>query len=781
MTITALPDTDLLEQARHGDEAAFTELYVRHQPAALRLARTYRRFGDPDDLVNSAFERVLGALRRGAGPTESFRAYLFVTLRRLATERAAHPPEASLDEVPQPVVELATAPGLDPADRDIISQAFETLPDQWQAVLWHTAVEGRQPRELAETLGVTANAAAAMAYRAREKLRQAYLQAHLLASPAPDHQPWRSQLGAYVRDGLSKRDRAAVDRHLEECASCTSLVAELNDVNRSLTRSVVPLFALLGGGEVIAAAAAASAAGGGAAGGKSNLFTKARTVAPTVGSTAAIAALLGGIVGMGAIVGREDAGPLNTSADAADIGGGEDDGGRSGSGRDGTDDDSDTLFGDDDFALSPFDDSLEDDFADFGDRFDFDGRDGVDFDRDDTVDLDGDRPGRGGDRVTFPSSPGGSSPGTGNRTPAPAPSPAPVEPPPPAPTPPPADPPAPVPPPSPPVPQPPDPPAPPPPPPPAPPAVAFVDDGSSWTPAPGGTGVLHIEIGEAAAGVQAASVTTQADAPLTLQVTLTGGATFAPDQPPDCTPAAAAITCTFGQPAAGEPVPFDLAVQGVTVAGQSATARIMRAGETEPEDVLLTDLLPYMPEVGLGTSGWLPHLTGTVHLPVGTATFELTNIGDSPIAAATIRATLAGDAAFVAPDTDAVEAGAAIEDRLFDAGWGRGHAHTFESYVAAGLPAGCGPEGWTAPVPFDWKSALTGGLPQAIACEVGPIPPGATVTITGVSILGGPAYEDGDGVPEGGVGTLSITVDGVASELVASFDVPLSRPPSDGG
>ena len=57
-------------------------------------------------------------------------------------------------------------------------------------------------------LGVSANAAAAMSYRAREKLRQAYLQAHLMASPAPDHEPYRSQLGAYVRGGLSARDTA---------------------------------------------------------------------------------------------------------------------------------------------------------------------------------------------------------------------------------------------------------------------------------------------------------------------------------------------------------------------------------------------------------------------------------------------------------------------------------------------------------------------------------------------------------------------------------------------
>ena len=243
------PTPSCIEQARGGDEAAFTELYVRHQPAALRLARTYRRLGDPDELVNGAFERVLGAIKRGAGPTESFRAYLFVTLRRFAAEKAGKADEESLDDVPEPIVEAADSPALAQADRALISQAFESLPERWQAVLWHTAVEGQQPKELAGVLGVSANAAAAMAYRAREKLRQAYLQAHLMASPAPDHEPYRSQLGAYVRGGLSPRDAAAVEKHLDGCESCRALVAELEDVNRTLARAVLPLFLLVGGGQ----------------------------------------------------------------------------------------------------------------------------------------------------------------------------------------------------------------------------------------------------------------------------------------------------------------------------------------------------------------------------------------------------------------------------------------------------------------------------------------------------------------------------------------------------
>src|SRR5262245_47280471 len=322
MTITALSDAELLAQARGGDEAAFTELYVRHQAAARRLAATYKRVGDPDDLVNGAFERVLGALRRGSGPTESFRAYLFVTLRRLAAEQGQRPADHPIDEVPEPVGEEAEAPELAQADRELIAQAYESLPDRWQAVLWHTAVEGRQPRELAAVLGVSANAASAMAHRAREKLRQAYLQAHLLASPAPEHEPYRAQLGAYVRDGLSARDRAAVQRHLDGCEECRDLVAELNDVNRMLVRSVVPLFLLGGAATKVAVAGVGAAAAGteAAKSGSGGLLGKIKNAGPTVGGVVAAVAVVGGVIGLGLAVSRSSPGPTDQAADARNIG-----------------------------------------------------------------------------------------------------------------------------------------------------------------------------------------------------------------------------------------------------------------------------------------------------------------------------------------------------------------------------------------------------------------------------------------------------------------------------
>jgi RNA polymerase sigma factor (sigma-70 family) len=295
MIATALSDAELLAQARQGDEAAFTELYVRHQAAARRLASTYRRAGDPDDLVNESFERILGAIKRGAGPEEAFRAYLFVTLRRLATDRIAHHHDEPVDEVPEPVRSEEAEPALEVGERELVLAAYESLPERWQAVLWQTAVEGRQPRELAPDFGMSANAAAALAYRAREKLRQAYLQAHLQAAPRPECEPHRSRLGAYVRDGLGRRDRSATEGHVRECAACRGLVMELRDIDRMLVRSVQPYF--LAGAATSALAGVAGGAGGAVgAGAARRVWTKARSNPGVAAVAAAAAALAVGLV-----------------------------------------------------------------------------------------------------------------------------------------------------------------------------------------------------------------------------------------------------------------------------------------------------------------------------------------------------------------------------------------------------------------------------------------------------------------------------------------------------
>jgi hypothetical protein len=93
-------------------------------------------------------------------------------------------------------------------------------------------------------LGLTANGVSALAYRAREGLRQAYLQQHL-ADVGGDRCRWTTErLGAYVRGGLTKRENRNVREHLDECAKCTAVYLELVEVNSALPALLAP--ALLG-------------------------------------------------------------------------------------------------------------------------------------------------------------------------------------------------------------------------------------------------------------------------------------------------------------------------------------------------------------------------------------------------------------------------------------------------------------------------------------------------------------------------------------------------------
>ena len=179
-------DAELIASARTRDAGAFGTLYERHAGAALVVARQHTdSAADADDVVADAFTAVWNALQRGTGPTEAFRAYLFTVVRRVAAvRRDAGRRTQPTDDVavleagalPEPD---AGEPALAGLERSLVAKAFASLPERWQAVLWHSEVEGLQPAQIAPLLGLTANSTAALAYRAREGLRQAYLQQHL--------------------------------------------------------------------------------------------------------------------------------------------------------------------------------------------------------------------------------------------------------------------------------------------------------------------------------------------------------------------------------------------------------------------------------------------------------------------------------------------------------------------------------------------------------------------------------------------------------------------------
>lgn len=241
-------DAELITAVREGATDAYATLYSRHRAAAYHLARQLTRSpAEADDLVSEAFAKLLDTLRGGGGPDTAFRAYLLTALRHCAYDRARrdHRIELTADQSAYdpgvPFTDTAVA-GL---DRSLAARAFATLPQRWQTVLWHTEIEGQSAAEVAPLLGLTPNGLSALAYRAREGLRQAYLQVHLadtVAAGGVDRcQAAIDRLGAWTRSGLSRRETAQVEQHLDSCDRCRALATELADVNGGLRTYVAPL------------------------------------------------------------------------------------------------------------------------------------------------------------------------------------------------------------------------------------------------------------------------------------------------------------------------------------------------------------------------------------------------------------------------------------------------------------------------------------------------------------------------------------------------------------
>ncbi|BDZ55644.1 hypothetical protein GCM10025870_27170 [Agromyces marinus] len=237
-------DSDLLAATRRGDREAYAELWRRHEASARTVARSHSSF-DADDLVAEAFTRVYEAIRAGNGPTAAFRPYLFTTLRNTAAAwgRAGreHPLD-TLDELADPATDDAAR--LMALDRSDTAAAFRALPARWQEVLWYAEVERMTPAQFAPLLGMSSNAAAALAYRAREGLRQEWLRAHLAQSPRDRECGWAlDRLPAFQRGRLRRRDTARLESHLDGCDDCTAAALEVREVGSRLAVVLLPLAA----------------------------------------------------------------------------------------------------------------------------------------------------------------------------------------------------------------------------------------------------------------------------------------------------------------------------------------------------------------------------------------------------------------------------------------------------------------------------------------------------------------------------------------------------------
>ncbi|MET0133877.1 MAG: sigma-70 family RNA polymerase sigma factor [Kibdelosporangium sp.] len=229
----SLQDRELLAALRAGEDAAFGELFSRHADAVRRLARSLATDrADAEDLTAEAFFRVLQAIRRGSGPVDNVRSYLLIVTRRVAWEWSERRRDVPVtDEV------LTHRAGQNPDtagqthERNLIARAFTSLPERWRSVLWKVEVEGERPAVVAINFGLSPNATAALARRARRGLRAAYLQAHLSTHHGPNAcRSILEKLGAYTAGTSKGAERRRVRAHLVTCSSCQSTHDELVDV-----------------------------------------------------------------------------------------------------------------------------------------------------------------------------------------------------------------------------------------------------------------------------------------------------------------------------------------------------------------------------------------------------------------------------------------------------------------------------------------------------------------------------------------------------------------------
>ncbi|MYT19663.1 sigma-70 family RNA polymerase sigma factor, partial [Streptomyces sp. SID7760] len=242
-----LSDAQLCALLRERDSASgadlsdvMGEVFARHHDAVLAYARTCcRDLATAGDLAAEAFARTYRAVAWGTGPEYVWRPYLLTCVRRVAAEWARRGARTQLsDDFDAWAAGLTgdqdvEGAALSAEEGSLVLRAYRSLPERWQAVLWHAVVEDEPAAETARRLGISAGGVGSLAARAREGLREAYLRAHLDESASEECRHYGALLAAALRRP-GKRVTRDLGRHLRACESCGRAERDLRAVNNRL-------------------------------------------------------------------------------------------------------------------------------------------------------------------------------------------------------------------------------------------------------------------------------------------------------------------------------------------------------------------------------------------------------------------------------------------------------------------------------------------------------------------------------------------------------------------
>ncbi|MEU0969352.1 RICIN domain-containing protein [Streptomyces sp. NPDC005917] len=211
------------------------ELLDRHWEAAFAYARLCtdgtRGAGM---LTTAAFTRLFGESLRQTGPTAAWRPRLLVTVRRIAAEwdndgrgELLHP------ELRAGKGERAASRLLPPANRRLLSRAFQRLTQSSRAVLWHTEVESEPLSRPAGLLGLDEQDTRVALRRAHERLREECLQVHRELAHEDDCQRYVRMIDVTFRRGGVDIDPDLL-QHLNGCNHCRYTADQLHQFNGGL-------------------------------------------------------------------------------------------------------------------------------------------------------------------------------------------------------------------------------------------------------------------------------------------------------------------------------------------------------------------------------------------------------------------------------------------------------------------------------------------------------------------------------------------------------------------
>lgn len=213
------------------------ELLDRHWEAGFAYARLCTADArSAGMLTTAAFTRLFGETLRQTGPTAAWRPQLLVTVRYIAAEWDTDRRQELLHP------ELRTEPGsgervsarlLPPADRRLLSGAFQRLPQSARCLLWHSEVEAEPLAIPAGLLGLDEEDARVELGRAHERLREECLQLHRELAPEQDCRRYLRMLDVTYRRGGVDVD-PDLREHLDRCGHCSDTAGQLHFFNAGL-------------------------------------------------------------------------------------------------------------------------------------------------------------------------------------------------------------------------------------------------------------------------------------------------------------------------------------------------------------------------------------------------------------------------------------------------------------------------------------------------------------------------------------------------------------------